>query len=209
MEDSKCKNCRRVGTKLFLRGERCFSPKCAMVKKPYSPGLKRKKRARALSEYGKELKEKQKLKKWYNLRERQFRRYVEKASSHRGGTDDVGSFLIKILESRLDNVIFRLGIAVSRDQARQLVSHGHFLVNEKPVNIPSYQLKKGDIVKLKPKNLKKTAFQNLSVKLKKQKVPSWLTLNVENLEGKIIADPSFEEAAPPVEISAIFEFYSR
>jgi len=209
MEDTKCKKCRSAGTKLFLKGERCFSQKCAMLRKPYSPGPKSKKRKRATSEYGKELKEKQKLKEWYNLRERQFRKYVKEALSHRGKTEDVASSLIKNLESRLDNVIFRLGFAVSRDQARQLVSHNHFLINGKPVNIPSYRLRKNDTIKVKPSSSKKNLFQSLVPKLKKQKLPSWLSLDVENFEGKIVAEPIFEEAAPPVEISAIFEFYSR
>lgn len=155
------------------------------------------------------MKEKQKLKEWYNLRERQFRKYVGKALAYRGKTEDAGNLLIKILESRLDNVVFRLGIAVSRAQAKQMVSHSHFLVNGKSVNIPSRQLKKGDIVKVKPKSLEKTAFQGLALKLKKQKTPGWLTMNTENLEGKITGEPSFQDVAPPVEMSAIFEFYSR
>lgn len=209
MINSKCKICRRLGTKLFLKGEHCFSQKCPMVRKPYSPGKKGKRRVGALSEYGKELREKQKLKKWYNLREKQFRKYVNEALGHRGKVEDAASLLIKTLESRLDNVIFRLGIASSRAQARQLVSHSHFLVNGRAVNIPSHHLKKGDIIKIKPKSLKKTTFQNLSTRLKKQKIPSWLALSTENLEGKVIGEPSLEEVASPVEISAIFEFYSR
>lgn len=209
MEGSKCKICRRAGIKLFLRGERCFSPKCAMVKKPYAPGQKRKKRARAISEYGKELKEKQRLKEWYNLRERQFRKYVKDALRKKGKAEDTADLLIKSLESRLDNVVFRLGFASSRAQARQLVSHSHFLINGKPVNIPSYQVKKNDIIKLKPKSSKKNAFQNISAKLKKQKMSNWLNLDAEKFEGKVTGSPSFKEAAPPVEISSIFEFYSR
>ena len=211
MINLKCKKCRRLGTKLFLKGEHCFSQKCSMIRKPYSPGQKKKRKRRmiTLSEYGKELREKQKLKEWYNLRERQFRKYVKEVLGHRGKAEDAADLLIKILESRLDNVIFRLGLAVSRAQARELVSHKHFLVNAKPVNIPSYQSKKNDIIKVKPKSLKKAAFQNLSATLKKQKLPSWLVLNIENLEGKVTGEPSYEEVAPPVEISAIFEFYSR
>jgi small subunit ribosomal protein S4 len=209
MADTKCKKCRSAGMKLFLRGDRCFSQKCAMVRKPYAPGQKRKKRHGAISEYGKELKEKQKLKAWYNLRERQFKKYVTEALSHRQKADDVASLLIKNLESRLDNVIFRLGLAASRDQARQLVSHNHFLVNAKSVNIPSYRLKMNDIIQVKSQSIKKIAFQSLVPKLKKQKLPGWLSFNFENFEGKVISEPSFEEAAPPVEIAAIFEFYSR
>jgi small subunit ribosomal protein S4 len=209
MQDEKCKICRRLGVKLFLKGERCLSSKCPMVKRPYPPGKKGKRRASPLSEYGKELREKQKLKNWYNLKEAQFRKYVKEALLSRGKTEDASSILVKNLESRLDNVIFRLGIASSRIQARQLVSHGHFLVNGRSVNFPSYRVRKGDVVKIKPQSLKKNVFQSLSLKLKKQKTPSWLMIDVKNLEGKITGAPSFEEAAPPVEISAIFEHYSR
>lgn len=192
-----------------MRGERCFSQKCAMVRRPYSPGQKRKKRRGAVSEYGKELREKQKLKEWYNLRERQFRNYVKSALGQRHKAENAAELLVRMLETRLDNVVFRLGIAFSRKQARQMVSHGHFLVNGKPVNVPSRQLKVGDSVKIKPSSLKKPGFQNVSGRLKKQKTPGWLTLDAEKLEGKVAALPSFEEATPPAEISSIFEFYSR
>ncbi len=123
--------------------------------------------------------------------------------------EDVADFLIKKLESRLDNVVFRLGFVSSRAQARQLISHGHFLVNDKKINIPAYQLKKGDKITISDMARKKTIFQNLSTLIKKRKPPSWLQLNVEKLEGKMIGQPSLEEAMPPVEISSIFEFYSR
>jgi len=209
MIDSKCKICRRSGIKLFLKGERCFLPKCAMIKRAYPPGQKRKKRTSPLSEYGKELREKQKLKKWYNLNETQMRRYIKKVlTSQRKGKDPV-QLLIELLENRLDNVVFRLGFAVSRDQARQLISHGYFLVNGKPINIPSYQVKKNCHISLKSQKLRKKIFQELSSKLKKQKIPSWLELNIEKLEGKVLRQPSFEEVFPPVEISSIFEYYSR
>ena len=211
MINSKCKICRRLGAKLFLRGERCLSPKCAMVKKPYPPGQKRKRRRRggALSGYGKELREKQILKNWYNLREKQFRKYVREVLEKRGKVEDATQLLIRELESRLDNVIFRLGMAASRFQARQLVSHGHFLVNGKPINIPAYHVKKGDEITIRPSSQKKNIFQNLPTLLKKYQPPSWISLNLEKLEGKIKGEPTLEEAAPPAEISAIFEFYSR
>lgn len=195
--------------KLFLKGDRCLSPKCPMVKRPYPPGEKGKRRTRPLSEYGKELREKQKLKYWYNLKERQFRKYVKEVLEKRGKVEDAGALLIKKLESRLDNVIFRMGFVSSRVQARQVVSHGHFLVNGKKVNIPACQVKKGDKITLRPTSIKKTIFQNLSTTLKKYKPPSWIELNIEKLEGKIVGQPSLEEAAPPAEILAIFEFYSR
>ena len=222
VKNSKCKICRRLGVKLFLKGERCLTQKCPMVKRSYPPGQKKKRRTRALSEYGEELREKQKLKKWYNLEERQFRKYVKKIlESHQGGKKDVLISLIKTLESRLDNVVFRLGIAASRPQARQLISHGHFLVNAKPVDIPGYLVKKGDKIRISPSSRKKNIFQNLPTLLKTHKTPSWLELNFEKpstraklgaglgLEGKVIGAPSLEEAVPPAEVSLIFEYYSR
>lgn len=197
--------------KLFLKGDRCLSPKCAMVKRPYPPGLKLKKKRRsgAFSEYAKELREKQKLKNWYNLRERQFRKYVMAVLDKRGRVENASALLIKKLESRLDNVIFRMGFFSSRVQARQAVNHGHFLVNGKKINIPAYQVKKGDIISLRSSSRKKAIFQNISTILKKQKPPSWIELNSEKLEGKIIGEPSLEEAVSPAEVSSIFEFYSR
>jgi len=188
-----------------------MSPKCPMVKKPYPPGSKRKrvKRGRGLSEYGKELNEKQKIKNWYNLNEMQFSKYVKEILDKRGKTEDAGTLLIRKLESRLDNVIFRLGFVSSRAQARQVISHGHFLVNGKKVNIPSYQVRKGDKINFHSRFQKKAIFKNLSTTLKKHKPPSWIKFNVEKLEGEIIGAPSLEEANPPAEISAIFEFYSK
>ena len=209
MLNSKCKICRRLGVKLFLKGEKCLSPKCPMIKRNYPPGQKGKRRPTPLSEYGKALREKQKLKNWYNLEERQFKNYVKKILEKRGKVEDPSSLLIKTLESRLDNVVFRLGFANSRALAKQLVSHGHFLVNGRSINIPSYLVKNGDVISIKPQKIKKAIFQNLKNLLKKYKTPSWLALDVEKLEGKVIGEPTLQEAAPPAEISAIFEFYSR
>ncbi len=209
MKDDKCKICRRLGEKLFLKGERCLSQKCSMVRKPYPPGQKRKRRSRPLSEYGKELREKQKLKNWYNLKERQFRNYVKKILAKKGGAEDAGARLIQILERRLDNVVFKLGFADSRSQARQFISHRHFLVNDKVVNISAFSVKKGDKIKIRPSSLKKGIFKDLVSALKRRSTPSWISLNISQLEGTIKSLPTFEEAAPPVEVSAIFEFYSR
>ncbi len=210
MENSKCKICRRLGIKLFLKGERCFSQKCPMIKRPYPPGVTGKRRKRPLSEYGKELKEKQKLKNWYHLEERQFKKYVKGVLKKRGKVEDVGALLIIILETRLDNVIFQLGFTPSRLQARQLISHGQFLINDKKVDIPSYQVKKGDRINISPLSLqKKNIFKNLPTLLKKQRLPAWLELNLEKLEGKVLRFPALEEVMPPAELSSIFEFYSR
>ena len=209
MKDSKCKICRRLGIKLFLRGEKCLSQKCPMIRKPYPPGPKAKKRVRALSEYGKELKEKQKLKNWYNLEERQLRKYVKEILKARGKVVDAETALIKILESRLDNVVFRLGFAPSRTAARQMVSHRHFMINNKPIDIPGYLVKKGDKISINPGSAKKTIFQKLPTLLKKHNPPSWLKLDTKNLEGKVTVSPNLEEAASPAELSSIFAFYSK
>jgi len=209
MKNNKCKICRRLGVKLFLRGEKCLSPKCPMVKRPYPPGRKGKRKTRALTEYGEELREKQKLKNYYNLKEKQFKKYVKEVLVSRGKVEDATTLLIEKLESRFDNVIFKLGFATSRFQARQLVNHGHFLVNGRKVNIPSYQLKKGDKITVHPRLLKSKFFQNLQPKLKKYKTPSWLSFNFENLEAEVKSLPTLETASPPAEISTIFEYYSR
>lgn len=206
MLNPKCKICRRAGAKLLLKGERCLSPKCPFIRRPYPPGSQRKKR-KPLSEYGKQLRERQKLRSWYNLREGQFKRYVKKILESRGKVEDAREALIRTLEKRLDNAVFRLGFAVSRDQARQLVSHGHFLVNGRKVNIPSYEVKKGDRIVIP--SFQKGVFQNLKTDLKKHQLPSWLKLDIDRFEGEIIGEPSSEEAAPPAEISSIFEYYSR
>ena len=209
MQNIKCKICRRRGVKLFLKGERCFLPKCSMIKKPYLPGQKGKKRQRPLSEYAKELQEKQKLKNWYCLSEKQFYQYVKKILQLRGRVEDAAAALIQILENRLDNVVFRLGLAPSRVSAKQIISHGHVLVNNKSVNISSFLVKKGDLIAIKPLSMKKNIFQNLSSTLKKYNTPSWLKLSAEKLEGKVLDVANLEEAAPPAEISSIFEHYSR
>lgn len=198
-----------MGTKLFLKGERCLSVKCSVIRKPYPPGQKKKRRARALSEYGQELREKQKMKNWYNLRERQFKNYVNKILTYRGKVQDPSSLLIKVLETRLDNVVFKMGFSSSRSSAKQMVSHGHFTVNGKAINVPSYAVKKGDKIALKPAAAKKKVFQNISAILKKYSAPAWLEVNSEKLEGKVLRDPGPEDMTPPAEISSIFEFYSK
>ena len=209
VKKNKCKICRRLGIKLFLKGERCFSQKCAMIKRAYPPGPRGVRRTKGVSEYGKELREKQKLKAWYNLEERQFRKYVKEVLGRRRKEEDVTTLLIRVLESRLDNAIFRLGIAPSRSQARQLVSHGHFLVNERRVDIPGYLLGVGDVIRISPKSTKKNIFQDLIPVLKKKQPPSWISFDIDKLEAKVIGLSSVEEAAPPAEVPLIFEFYSK
>jgi len=198
-----------MGTKLFLKGERCSGPKCALIRKPYPPGPKRKGHFKQLSEYGKELQEKQKLKNWYNLRERQFAKYVKDILKKRSKVENTDETLIQNLESRLDNVIFRLGFASSRIQARQFVSHGHFSVNGKAVNKPSYQLQKGDKITVSQVARKKKNIEKVAPLLKKYQPPAWLKLDPEKMAGEVIGVPNLIEAAPPAELSTIFEFYSR
>jgi len=172
-----------------------------MIKRPYPPGEKTKKRTSAFSEYSKELREKQKLKNWYNLSEEQFKKYVKEALKKRGTLEDAGTFLIKRLESRFDNIVFRLGLATSHNQARQMISHRSFLVNGKIINMPSCHLKKGD----------KITFRSSSAKLnlKKHELPSWLGLDLEKLTAEIKEEPMVDLSTLPAEISVIFEYYSR
>lgn len=209
MQKPQCKICRRYGSKLFLKGERCVSTKCELIKRSYPPGMTKKRKGRGFSEYGKELAEKQKLKNWYNLSETQFKKYVKEVLSKRKKAENIEEMLINKIESRLDNVVFRLGFAPSRKEARQLVVHRHFLVNDKKVNFPSYFLKKGDKIKLSPELQKKNISQKFSSLLKKQQIPDWLKLNPEKFEGEIIGKPTLKTAFPPVEISTIFEYYSK
>lgn len=209
MQYDQCKTCRRLGQKLFLKGDRCFSQKCAMVRRAYAPGPQRKRRGGSASEYKKSLQEKQTLKKWYGLSEKQFKKYVKDTLAKMGKVENVSNELIKKLEERLDNVIFRLGFAKSRIQARQMVSHGLFLVNQKSVNIPSYTVKKGDVISIKPNKRQKGSFKELAAELKKKETPAWLALDKEKMEAKSIGEPTLDEVKPPAEISLIFEFYSR
>ncbi len=209
MQSNKCKICRRLGTKLFLKGDRCLTPKCAMIKKPYKPGEPSKKRGRNISEYGKELAEKQKLKNWYNLSEKQFSNYVKAVLAKKGKSKNPVLVLIQKLEGRFDNVIFRLGFASSRTKARQLISHYHFYVNGKRMNIPSCQIVKGDKISINPSSMKKTVMIELAKNIKKYETPAWLRLDKEKVEAEMIGQASMEEALPPSEVSTIFEFYSR
>lgn len=176
---------------------------------PFTSPPQQKKRRKPVSEYGKELIEKQKLKKIYNLRETQFRNYVKAVLKRRGTAEDPTMLLVQKLENRLDNAVFRLGFSKTRAQARQLVNHGHFLVNGKKVNIPSFQLRKGDLVSIFPKKAGKKIFESLATTLKKHQSPAWIELDKGKLEGKVVGEPSVSEAALPIEIPVIFEFYSR
>jgi small subunit ribosomal protein S4 len=205
--DPKCKQCRREGIKLFLKGEKCFSPKCPLIKRNYPPGAHGpNKKFSHFSAYGKQLREKQKAKRSYRLLEKQFKNYYLKSLKSSG--DTVENFL-RLLEMRLDNIVYRLGLAGSRDLARQLINHGHILVNDKKVTIPSYQVRVGQEIGLKKKSLEIPQFKEQLDRLKKIEVPGWLSLTPEQSTGKVAALPKKEELALPFDPTLIIEFYSR
>lgn len=206
MADTQCKTCRRSGEKLFLKEEKCFGQKCAMARKPYAPGRQPKRRS-PLSEYGRQLREKQSLKFLYGLRERQFVNIVKEAM-RKGGTD-IASFLLQLLELRLDNVVFRLGLAKSRSAARQMVSHGHVCVNGRKVTIPSKRMKIGDSVSIRAQSAPKGVFTDLDVWLKKYGAPAWLKIDKASKVGEIVKEPDAQLTELGININAIIEFYSR
>ena len=204
-KDEQCRICRREVQKLFLKGARCYSDKCSVSRGNYAPGEHGQKRAK-LSEYGTQLREKQKTKAFYGVGEKQFRKYFEMASNKKGIT---GDNLLQILESRLDNVVYRLGFGSSRAQARQLVNHGHFDVNGKKVDIASYLVKPGDVISVR--EIKKdTAIIKENVEENSAKpVPAWLEKDAENLSGKVIRLASREDVDLAVEEHLIVELYSK
>jgi small subunit ribosomal protein S4 len=198
-----CRFCRREGAKLFLKGERCFTPKCAIERRAVPPGQHGQARRRKASDYGLQLRAKQKARRTYFLLEKQFRNYFETASREPGVT---GLNLLRHLELRLDNVVYRLGLAASRKQARQLVGHRHFEVNGRPVNIASYQVRPGDEIKVRDRN---TAIDVSLEAARLRTVPSWLAFNESELTGKVLGLPERDEMEPGVEEHLIVEFYSR
>jgi small subunit ribosomal protein S4 len=206
--ESKCKLCRRAGEKLFLKGDRCASPKCAMIKKNYPPGIHGNSGGFSkVSEYGKQLAQKQKIKRIYGVSEKQFKKHFEDAQRQKG---IVGDNLIIRLEMRFDNVIHRLGFAQSRTHARQLVGHSHFLVNGKKFNIPSACLKIDDVITIKPHKAKKNYFKELeAIKKKDQDTPKWILFDPSKMEGKIVAKPTKNEVGAKLDVQDVIEFYSR
>lgn len=203
--DASCKLCRREGQKLFLKGERCYTNKCAIGRRPYAPGQHGAQRKK-LSEYGIQLREKQKAKRFYGLLESQFRKYFEIANRKKGVT---GENLLQLLESRLDNVVYRLGFGTTRAEARQLVTHGHFTVNGKKLNIPSYIVKVGDTVDVSEKGKKSVRFKEILDITGAKIVPKWLEVDQENLKGKIVALPAREDIDLNVQEHLIVELYSK
>jgi small subunit ribosomal protein S4 len=204
--NSKCKKCRREGVKLFLKGERCLSPKCPILKRNYPPGVHGPKGRKRTTEYGTQLREKQKAKRIYGINERQFRNYYRKAISKKG---DTGQILQQLLQMRFDNVIYLLRLARSRVQARQMVGHGLFLVNGKKVNIPSYQLKTKDEITIKPEKEKAKIFADLEKRLEKEELPAWLHLDSKTQKARILNQPTGDELDKTFNPRLIVEFYSK
>jgi small subunit ribosomal protein S4 len=198
--------CRREGLKLFLKGDRCYSEKCSFERRGYAPGDHGQAHKKQRSDYGVQLREKQKLKRLYGLLEKQFRGYFEKADQQKGIT---GTNLLIFLERRLDNMIFRMGLANSRVEARQLISHGHFLINGKPVNIPSYLLKAGDEVSVKEGSRKITRVLEAMETVARRGVPHWLELDKENFKASIKMLPVREDLTMPVQEQLVVELYSK
>jgi small subunit ribosomal protein S4 len=205
---SKCKLCRREGEKLYLKGDRCYSPKCAFERRAYAPGAHGRRRSfrRKSSDYGLQLREKQKVRRIYGVLERQFRRYYSDAVKQKGLP---GANLLEMLERRLDNVVFRLGFATSRDQARQLVLHGHFEVNGKRARTPSMLLDANDLVVVREHSRKNEYFKDISKALEHVTTPDWLSLDAANLQGRVLSLPKREQLDIPVQEQLIVEYYSR
>lgn len=191
--------------KLFLKGERCFTDSCAFDRRQYAPGQHGQGRAK-FSPYGEQLREKQKVKRMYGVLEKQFRGYYHKASQKKGVT---GENLIKTLESRLDNMVFRLGFCTSRSEARQMIKHGHFRINGKKVDVPSYLVKPEDIISVRERSRKIARIKEAMETAKQRGIPRWLELNSEQFEGKVLAVPEREEITAPMREQLIVELYSK
>ncbi len=202
--EAKCRLCRREGNKLFLKGDKCYNGKCPFEKRPAAPGQHGAARKK-VSEYGQQLREKQKVKRIYGVQEGQFRAYYEEADRMKGIT---GENMLSLLERRLDNVVYRLGLAVSRAQARQLVNHGHFTVNGKKCNIPSYIVRAGEVIAVRENKVQNTYFTALK-EGKVTNLPKWLEFNLEKLEGKVIALPTREDIDSQIAEHMIVELYSK
>lgn len=203
--DAKCRLCRREGSKLFLKGEKCYKTSCPFEKRPVAPGQHGADRKK-VSEYGLQLREKQKTKRIYGVLESQFREYYEMADRMKGIT---GENMLSLLERRLDNVVFRLGYAQSRSQARQLVTHAHFTVNGRNVDIASYQVKVGDVIAVKETKTSSKYFTELKQTEKSVNIPKWLEFNADKLEGKVIALPTREDIDSQIAEHMIVELYSK
>lgn len=203
--DAKCRLCRREGSKLYLKGDRCYTDKCAVARRAYAPGQHGQGRKK-VSEYGLQLREKQKVRRIYGILEKQFRSYFGKAERQKGVT---GENLLRLLELRLDNVVYRMGFGQSRAEARQLVGHGHFTINGKKVDIPSYQVKLDDLIAVKPGSKSTDKFKELAEDAASKTAPQWLSMNTEMMEARVVALPVREDIDLPIEEHLIVELYSR
>ncbi len=203
---SKCKLCRREGVKLFLKGERCESSKCAFERRAYAPGVHGPGRPPRVTDYGKQLREKQKAKRIYGISETQFANYYKKAMKLKG---DSGKNLLRLLETRLDNVLFRAGFAKSRAAARQLVAYSHMTINGVNVNIPSIALRSGDIIAVRKSKLEKNPWKNLMEELKNKETLSWLVVNLDDLSIKVTSLPTDDDFQALIDLTLIIEYYSR
>lgn len=205
--EAKCRKCRRAMEKLFLKGDRCLTPKCGVVRRAYIPGVHGKSKARNLSEYGTQLAAKQKIKRIYGVLEKQFRNHFEEVEGKAGVTGDL---LLTRLEMRLDNVVYRIGLAGSRAQARQLVSHGLIAVNGRKMSIPSAAVKVGQVVSLSPSRKDKQYFKNIIPALKNKKdIPSWISFDMKEMAGKIVSLPTKDDTGINVDAQVVVEYYSR
>jgi small subunit ribosomal protein S4 len=203
--ESVCRLCRREGLKLFLKGDRCYTDKCAIERRNYPPGQHGQGR-RKVSDYAHQLREKQKIKRIYRLQEKQFHKFFVRAERKKGIT---GKTLLLLLERRLDNIVYRLGFACSRNEARLLTAHGHFFVNGKSVNIPSYLVNVNDVIELSPESKKITRIQESLETAVRRGIPNWLELDKENMKGKVKAFPTREELTMPMEEQLVVELYSK
>ncbi len=202
---SVCRLCRREGEKLFLKGDRCFKEKCALEKRNVPPGQHGKRRGKLVG-YGAQLREKQKVKRIYGVLEKQFRNYFQKASLKKGIT---GEILLSFLEKRIDNVVYRLGFATSRPQARQLVTHGHILVNGKKVDVPNFQVKADDEISVSLKTTKNVFVEQAVESAKGRGIPEWLELDRDNFKGKVLREPRRSDILYPINEQLIVELYSK
>lgn len=209
MSDSKCKKCRRAGEKLFLKGEKCFTPKCTFEKRPMPPGkpLSERKHRSQLTEFGVQLKEKQKIRNVYGVSEGQFRRYVKEATSEAGGSPV--DHLFSKLERRLDNVVYRLGLAHSRTHARQMVSHGHIKVGKRKVTIPSYRVESGEHLSVREGSRAGALFADAALRLSKHPIPGWIVAEPAKLSAEIKGDPKYDKNELGFNFQSVIEFYSR
>ena len=210
MSDPKCKICRRAGEKLFLKGEKCFTPKCIFEKRPTPPGKPQNERKHRsmLTEYGIQLKEKQKIRNVYGLSEKQFSRYVKEATTDKREGSPV-DHLFEKLERRLDNVVFRLGLAQSRTQARQMVAHGHFVVGKRKLTIPSYQVRQDDVITVREGSRVSPLFTEAKTKMSKHAAPNWISTDPTKLTATVKGAPKFDKGELGFNFQTVIEFYSR